>query len=71
MSPPLTLGPLHGRQQTTGACNMATLQAGCLDTGYGKHAVIHRTLPAPSTHTDSKNGRRVHRVTPSYTLPLK
>lgn len=32
-------------QETTGACNMANLQAGCLDIGYGKHAVTHQNTP--------------------------
>lgn len=64
-------------QETTGACNMAILQAGCLDMGYGKHTVTHQntapppTPPIPSTHSDSKNGWRVHRVAASSTLHLE
>lgn len=53
---------------------MAILQAGCLDMGYGKHTVTHQNTaphPIPSTHLDSKNGWRVHRVAASSTLHLE
>lgn len=34
---------------------MATVQADCLDMGYGKHAVTHQnTAPPPSIRTDPK-----------------
>lgn len=36
-------------QETTGACNMAILQAGCLDMGYGKHTVTHQNTAPPPT----------------------
>lgn len=38
-------------QETTGACNMASLQASCRDTGYGKHTVTHQNTAPPPTHT--------------------
>lgn len=50
-------------QETTGACNMAFLQ-----TGTPQNTA---PTPAPSTHSDFKTGRRVHRVAASYILHLE